>query len=212
LSHCFWGHFFPAATIHGQTGTYYPPVAKDYYEIADIACPTGLNTRFNDYQPVKHDGQEFWSEWMSESRAHPLPSKNWYKATPSSTLVSINNAIRWYDARILVHCFTTRNMYGITFHYHQIGSTGRTEIIQCRNGDSRLIVAEPYDPYNPDYGGGSGEDCSDGGGASGGGGTGGGGSGSGGSSCVREYVYIEVSYDEGKTWHVIWEGYADVCE
>jgi hypothetical protein len=200
------GQFYCATTLRAQANSYYPPIAGEYYEIADIACPTGLNTHFNDYQPVRHEGAEFWSEWMSESRTYPLPSKNWYTATPSSTLVSGDNAVRWFDARILVHCFTTRTMYGITFHYHQIGSSGRTEIIQCTNGDPRLIVAEPYDPYDPGYVG-RGDDCSVREG-SGGGGGGGGGSG----ACVQEYVYIEVSYDEGKTWHVIWEGYATVCE
>jgi hypothetical protein len=200
------GHLIAAPALRAQTESYYPPVAESYDEIADIACPTGLNTRFNDYQPVTHQGAEFWSEWMSESRVYPLPSKNWYQATPSSTLVSINNSLRWYEARIRVHCFTTRNMYGITFHYHQIGSSGPTEIIPCTNGGTRSLVAESYDPYNPDYGG-SGGDCS-----GEGGGSGDDGNGSGDDVCVTEYVYVEVSYDEGKTWHVIWEGYANVCE
>lgn len=60
-----------------------------------------------------------------------------------------------------------------------------------------------YDPY--DYYPGSGDfGCS----GSGGGGEGGGH----GLSCRSEYVYLEVSYDHGATWIVIWEGYATVCE
>jgi hypothetical protein len=66
-----------------------------------------------------------------------------------------------------------------------------------------------YDPYDPT---GEGDDCDDGGGGSGGGGgesgTGDGGPG----NCRTEYVYIEVSYDGGKTWHGWWEGNATVCE
>jgi len=58
---------------------------------------------------------------------------------------------------------------------------------------------DPYEPYDP-WG------CSD---ASSGGGGGDNDGGAGG--CRVEYVYVEVSYDGGNTWHTIWEGFANVC-
>jgi copper homeostasis protein CutC len=38
------------------------------------------------------------------------------------------------------------------------------------------------------------------------------GQGSGGTTCHYEYMVIEVSYDDGKTWSVLWEGTTAVCE
>jgi hypothetical protein len=40
--------------------------------------------------------------------------------------------------------------------------------------------------------------------------TGGGGT-SGGANCHDEYTVIEISYDDGVTWHKWWEGWATVC-
>lgn len=38
-----------------------------------------------------------------------------------------------------------------------------------------------------------------------------GGATSGGDNCHDEYVVIEISYDDGATWHKWWEGWATVC-
>lgn len=58
---------------------------------------------------------------------------------------------------------------------------------------------DPYDPYDP-WG------CSDpyegGGGGQGEGG---------GAGCRVEYVFVDISYDGGNTWHTLWEGWASVC-
>jgi hypothetical protein len=60
-----------------------------------------------------------------------------------------------------------------------------------------------------------------GGGSTGGGSSGGGGSsagegdtwpGAGGTTCHYEYLVVEVSYDDGETWSVLWEGTTAVCE
>jgi hypothetical protein len=33
-----------------------------------------------------------------------------------------------------------------------------------------------------------------------------------GGNCRTEYVVVEISYDNGATWSVYWEGYATVCD
>jgi hypothetical protein len=58
-----------------------------------------------------------------------------------------------------------------------------------------------YDPESPDcdpYG-----DPSEG--------TSGDGGASGGDNCHDEYIVVEISYDDGVTWHKWWEGWASVC-
>lgn len=45
-----------------------------------------------------------------------------------------------------------------------------------------------------------------------GGNPGTGGGGGGGLTCHEEYVIVEESYDGGRTWYVVWEGYAEICE
>jgi hypothetical protein len=42
-------------------------------------------------------------------------------------------------------------------------------------------------------------------------GDGSGGGGGSGLTCENDYVVIEVSYDDGATWEVWWEGNAQVC-
>jgi len=62
----------------------------------------------------------------------------------------------------------------------------------CAPGTSFTNVS--YDPYaSPESG------CEDGGSD----GTAAG--------CHEEYVYVDMSYDDGATWTTVWEGYATVC-
>ncbi|HEY0154158.1 MAG TPA: hypothetical protein VGB92_19245 [Longimicrobium sp.] len=72
-------------------------------------------------------------------------------------------------------------------------------------GNEYQLVYDPYDPYSPTD---AGDDCE----RSGDGSGGDSGDASGGDSCRSEYVVIEVSYDDGATWQVYWEGYATVCD
>jgi hypothetical protein len=178
-------------------------------ETFNINCPTGLNTRFNDYQPVEHDGAYFWSEWMAEVQTgYPLPSYAWYRASPNSTLISQDGGLRWYDARIQVHCFATRSLLATVLHYHQVGSTGRTEIIQCKSSGGSSTPIDPFqnDPYNTEYdpytSAGSYTDTSECTGNSP----------DGGGDCQQVFVTVEVSYDGGNTWETWWEGWATVCQ
>lgn len=43
-------------------------------------------------------------------------------------------------------------------------------------------------------------------------GPGGGGTGTENPSCTDEYIIIEVSYDNGETWHLWWQGWVKSCE
>lgn len=171
----------------------------------DINCPTALNDKVNDYQPVTHDGAKFWSEWVSVSLDYPLPSRNWYRAQPYSTILSDNGGLRWHDARIQVHCYEERTIYYERFHYHQVNSSGRTEIVQCTTGSSPdPFLNDPsgtaYDPYAAsDLADATSSDCT------------GGAGGSTGRSCSSAYVIIEVSHDGGLTWQTYWEGWSTVC-
>lgn len=156
-----------------------------------------LNINFNDYQPVNHDGANFWSAWISERRSpsdFPLPSYNWYQATPQPTIVSEDGGLCWRNARLQVHCFVIVGHMGTRYyHYHPHATEGTTEIVQCTPGGGGPVDnygGDGYDPYGP-------SDCTDSGA---GGGT---------QTCTDEYVVIERNDGEG--WYVWWEGYVTVC-
>ncbi|MFL5541929.1 MAG: hypothetical protein ACJ8J0_23275 [Longimicrobiaceae bacterium] len=62
---------------------------------------------------------------------------------------------------------------------------------------------DPYDTFDPEESG----NCAIGSNGDGAGDNGGGDDG----GCPMEYVYVEISYDGGATWVVLWEGWAEVC-
>ncbi|HEX8273359.1 MAG TPA: hypothetical protein VF615_12020 [Longimicrobiaceae bacterium] len=171
----------------------------------DINCPTRLNDEVNDYQPVTHENGRFWSQWDSEVKSYPLPSKNWYRAYPVSSINSDDNGLRWHNARILVHCYEEKTIYYTRFHYHQIGSAGRVEILQCKaDGGVDPFLNEPYsttyDPYaTAGPAGVVASDCSGDGGDTGAG-------------CPSLFVTIEISYDGGSTWEPYWQGWVIFCD
>jgi hypothetical protein len=114
--------------------------------------------------------------------------------------VSEDGGVRWIDARIYVHCFRTRNILAIRYHYHLIGTYGRTEIVPCTPPESYLPEEDEaylteYDPYDPAAWTPS---C-----------PGSGGSGGDGDetdlpmNCRTEIIIVEVSYDEGLTWELV---------
>jgi len=70
--------------------------------------------------------------------------------------------------------------------------------------DGQLLPPDPSDPfYVPDP---AGPGCA-GPNSTGGGGGGGGPP----PNCTVEYVYLEINYNDGTGWHILWEGYATVC-
>jgi hypothetical protein len=116
----------------------------------------------------------------------------------------------WDDPTAYVTCWIAWYLEGhgrqayYDWHIEDYGGTIRN----CAFDDPRQVAPDPesayydayadYDPYQ------SGGDCSDGAGGSGGGGGGS-------TGCPMEYVFVEISYDNGATWTVLWEGWAEVC-
>ncbi|HEX6367794.1 MAG TPA: hypothetical protein VF006_02600 [Longimicrobium sp.] len=199
----------------------------------DVSCPTTLRPRFDNYQPIVFQGQEFETYWQNTAGG-PMggPSYAWFSATPNPDPISVDGTTRWRRARVLVHCFVTLSWGGSrTYHYHPIAYNGTLEPVgtACGGGD---------DP--PDWGGGEYITTDPGGDEfppeeapltrlrrdttkagvppdtyiteCPGGGAGGNQGGAGNITCHWEYMIIEISFDGGKTWYVWWEGWGQVCE
>lgn len=171
-------------------------------ETRDIPCPATLNDFEENGRYVWFDGREFSTAWRSVAWQFPLPSNNWYEATPDRDVVSVDGKITWNDARILVHCWIHRHLYGLTRHYDHIGSSGRSS---CTPHDRMWMWDENYDPYAAEEVQGDGVQIADLSCDSDGGGGGGGGSNP---TCTP--MEIQTSYDGGKTWTAIYKG--NVCE
>lgn len=118
-----------------------------------------------------------------------------------------------YGATVRLRCFRGRYVGPRTLRTYagQLRIEGISPVFGTTLGgggdcdDFRLVISPDYNPYDP-----AGPDtCKDSG-------PGGGSSGDdgevGGSNCKTEYIVIEISYDDGETWSVWWEGYAKVCE
>jgi hypothetical protein len=86
-------------------------------------------------------------------------------------------------------------------------SPGGGPIMACNDGEYDPYAYagyDPYDPYAPEEDFWCTPDDGGGGGSEGDSGEGG--------SCRTEMVAIEISYDDGATWHLLWEGPATVCD
>ncbi|HEX8213051.1 MAG TPA: hypothetical protein VF584_22945 [Longimicrobium sp.] len=128
---------------------------------------------------------------------------------------AILQRVEWLAAGIVVACWRKpiRRPSGITSYVLKeriVDRIGRI-VPHDSNGDENggmchQLEDDPYDPYSPtDDPGCPGPDS--------GGSTDGGGGGEGDKpACRTEYVLIEISYDNGVTWEVYWEGYATVCD
>lgn len=176
-------------------------------ESRDVPCPANLNSYFKeDRSPVEFKEHDFISSWRSVIWHFPLPSHNWYEATPSRDVVSVTGDATWQDARIQVHCWVYRSSWVIVHHYHHIASSGR---LVCPDPNRALgMWDEQFDPYAPDEVQtlGLSDDvqtlglyCEEDGGGGGGGSNG---------TCTP--MEIQVSYDGGRTWTTVYKG--NVCE
>lgn len=178
-----------------------PPLPPGGYY---ITCPTGLNNVFYNYGYVQYQGHEWDSVWFASSSAPPLPSLRWYKPPSSATvLTSRDGKAQWSYPEVQVLCWIYNALDIIAYHYDPYAFRGRvTECAEGSGGGGTFIADPPtepgYDPYEgyPLRGG-----CAGGSGGNGGGGA----------TCQDEYIYVEISYDGGATWLVIWEGWAEVC-
>ena len=158
------------------------PLAKEdaygqSYGSWDVPCNGGLGPRFA--APFSHgvmyQGKEFLTNWSSVLGSRPLPSLNWYAATPDRNPVSTDGTSYWDFAGVLVHCWVERNPYFITNHRDPVGYGGtvkprRTACDDTGGGgfgsggtetEFAPVVSGDYDPY--DNGFSDEEDCPPGG-------------------------------------------------
>jgi|GEM_PF-2327812 len=199
----------------------------------DVSCPGTLRPRFDNYQPVVFRGKPFETYWQNTAGgALGGPSYAWFVATPEPNPLSLDGTMRWRGARILVHCYATLLWGGSrTYHYHPVAYDGVLESVRTSCGitddpptwddggeyvtsDSVAgpVLEEDTEPLtrltrDPDREGAPSDtymmDC---------GGTGDGDGGTGDVTCHWEYLTIEISYDGGRSWAVLWEGWGQVCE
>ena len=190
--------FLPVRSASGQVLPPLPP--GGYY----INCPTRFNNIFANYGYVRYQGHEWDSLWNASSPNPPLPSLRWYKPPSTTTvLTSRDGMAKWSYPEIQVLCWIFNSMSIIAYHYDPYAFRGT--VTECGEGSpgGGMFITDPltepgYDPYEgyPLRG-----ECP--------GGSGGGDGG--GATCHDEYIYVEVSYDGGVTWEVLWEGWAQVC-
>ena len=184
-------------------------------EVADLrptTCPTWTTEGFLGTPVYEFGGYLFVTAWTLEEKFQGK-TEGYYHASPDPNPKDIFNRVRWHGARLYVTCRQWvfrdpwgRERFGANI-YDSIEGKEEGTIRPC-GSDSGSLTTNPYDPYGPT------DDCAEdtptypepGGGGGGDSGEGGG------SSCRQEYIVIEISYDNGETWHVYWEGNATVCE
>jgi hypothetical protein len=150
------------------------------------------------------------TRWMENNYAMIMRStKGW-------SLVDVTGRYRWTDARIYVNCYVREYMFGlitqpyatVTFEFGVVEPISTACNSEPRDPSGGVYITSvgsaEYDPYDPDQIVSS--DCETGGG------DGGGGTGGGGLNCWDEYMVIEISYDDGQSWQVWWEGWGRVCQ
>jgi hypothetical protein len=178
-----------------------PPLPPGGYY---INCPTAFNNVFHNYGYVEYQGHEWDSVWFASSPSPPLPSLRWYKPpSTTTTLISRDRRAQWSRPEVQVLCWIYNALDIIAYHYDPYAFRGTvTECGSAGGGGGGFITDpaletgyDPYDGYPPT------DQCP----SSSGGGSGGS------ASCHDEYVYVEISYDGGATWQVLWEGWAEVC-
>lgn len=167
--------------------------------IREFACPTRLQGPFFNYQPVRYGSGSYLSDWDSEIK-FDIPSKNWYKAYPETTIKSEDGSLKWHQARLQLWCYDEKTIYYTRTHYDIIDYDGWVEILQCRTDGGGPVDNEldsAYDPYSPESS--VSADC-----------TPSGGSGGSSATCSTELIIIERN--DGYGWYEIWRGYVEVCE
>ncbi|HEU4453059.1 MAG TPA: hypothetical protein VFR81_08360 [Longimicrobium sp.] len=149
-------------------------VSGQRYGSWDVPCDGGLGPHFA--APFSHgviyQGKEFLTNWTSVLNSRPLPSLNWYAASPDRNPVSTDGTSYWDFAGVLVHCWVERNPYFITNHRDPVGYGGtvkprRTACEEIGSGGGfgsggtetgiAPVVSGDYDPYDSGFSGE--EDC-----------------------------------------------------
>jgi hypothetical protein len=188
---------------------FYSPSAFPYYEV---------------------DGYYFDANPFTATRMLEGNTAMIMRSSRGRTLTDASGQKVWTDARVYVRCFVVRYMYGLISQPYAMVvrefGTVQDKAYACSSGGgyTGTELDANYDPYasssyvtydetadysyNAAYLGDV--DCS-GSGSTGGSGGGSESSGPGGSTCRSEWIVVEVSYDNGLTWTVLYEGYARVC-
>ena len=195
----------------------------EYWIVRPATCPIYLRGGlFGWLFGYPHAGYEWTAEWTrfrvpnpadySRAEYHP-ESYDGYAQGKGDYIKSHDGDARWYEPELYVRCTATDKFFmgrliSVTEHYSVLENRG--EVVVCRG--STAYLDEPagdsfgsgpdatYDPYS-DVG--SGDGCEGEGSSGGSGNT---------ATCWNEYIYVEISYDDGATWEIIWEGWAQVCE
>lgn len=183
-----------------------PAVAASAQRVYAYSEPTVCTTFFKPIGGVTfHAGGAFDVSWYIDL---PQFGPVTYHGLPNP-VISTDGRKKWTNPTATVTCFIdwyyllpSRAM-DANFRWH-IDSYGGT-VSNCSSG---IHPAGDPDAQNNPYSqsGDPADPCSDGSGSTGSGG------GPPDSTCWNEYVYVEESNDGGLTWHVIWEGWATVCE
>jgi len=196
--------------------------ADEYWEIRPTTCPTfitgGLMGSVTGYWHAGYSWTDDWTRYRfpnpaDVSHAEYRPESYDGHTLRGDYIKSRDGRARWFDAELYVRCtaiwrYVFGFLVGVEDRYKVLENRGEVEV--CSGGGTALLddpdgsgMGGPNAPYDP-YADSSANGCDE---SSSGGGTGGSDY-----TCRDEYVYVEISYDGGVTWEVLWEGWAIVCE
>jgi hypothetical protein len=175
--------------------------------------PTVCSTPFTPVSGITfHAGARWRLTWNTDPGQFGSAQ---YSGTPNPAR-SEDGTKRWSNPAAFVECWIDwyQEGFGRQAYYRWEIDFYAGAVSSCSGGGTAVapspeVLAASYDPYDPYSAPSSFTDCADATGDPGSGGSSGSGSGAG---CSQEYVYVEVSYDDGATWQVLWEGWATVCD
>lgn len=209
--------------------------SDEYWVVRPATCPTYLHGGLVGWLLGYPNGGFTWtSDWTryrvpnladySHAEYHPssydgyAQGKGDYILSGDGILSGGDGEARWYEPELFVECTATDKYYmghivSVTERYRVLENRG--DIVVCRGRTGLLDEPTgdypggasgggPNATYSPYSQFGDGDGCEDQSSSGGGGGNT--------TTCHDEYVYVEISYDDGATWVVIWEGYAQVCQ
>lgn len=127
-------------------------------------------------------------------------------------VLSRDGAKIWDNPTAFVTCWIDwyEENFGLQAYYRWEIEDYGGEVRNCTSPRPNTLPAveydteyDPYQPYDPI----GTSNCSNPLGGNGGGG----GAGGDGGGCRVEYVYVDISFDGGASWTLLWEGWATLC-
>ena len=131
------------STVHAQV-----------YGEWDRPCTLQLPPRFSwpFVSGVIYGGHEWLTSWRSIDQTPPLPSNNWYEATPVADPTSTDGGAKWIGAKVQGHCTIERTPYYITSHTYPVAFGGRVVSCPSSGGGGGVWDLQPeFDVYGDDY-------------------------------------------------------------